>query len=70
MDIQETISRVRKEYKDYLREKHPDWAESSLSTHVSDAFYLYQNTIAPLASPSYPMYFLCASFTFCCFTIA
>ena len=35
-----------KEYKDYLREKHPDWAESSLSTHVSDAFYLYQNTIA------------------------
>ena len=46
MDIQETISRVRKEYKDYLREKHPDWAESSLSTHVSDAFYLYQNTIA------------------------
>ena len=41
MDIQETISRVRKEYKDYLREKHPDWAESSLSTHVSDAFYLW-----------------------------
>ena len=26
--------------------KHPDWAESTLSTHVSDAFYLYQNTIA------------------------
>ena len=45
MDIQETISRARKEYKDYLREKNPDWAESSLSTHVSDAFYLYQNTI-------------------------
>ena len=48
MDIQETISRARRDYKDYLREKHPDWAESSLSTHVSDAFYLYQNTIAPL----------------------
>lgn len=46
MDIQETISRARKEYKDYLRERHPDWAESTLSTHVSDAFYLYQNTIA------------------------
>ena len=46
MDIQETISRARRDYKDYLREKHPDWAESSLSTHVSDAFYLYQNTIA------------------------
>ena len=46
MDIQETISRARKEYKDYLRGKHPEWAESTLSTHVSDAFYLYQNTIA------------------------
>ena len=46
MDMQEAISRTRKEYKDYLREKHPEWAESSLSTHVSDAFYLYQNTIA------------------------
>lgn len=46
MDIQETISRARKEYKDYLREMHSEWAESSLSTHVSDAFYLYQNTIA------------------------
>lgn len=46
MDIQETISRARRDYKDYLREKHPDWAESTLSTHVSDAFYLYQNTIA------------------------
>lgn len=46
MDLQDTITRVRKEYKDYLREKHSDWAESTLSTHVSDAFYLYQNTIA------------------------
>ena len=24
----------------------------------------------PFFTPSYPMYFLCASFTFCCFTIA
>lgn len=46
MDIQETISRVRREYKDYLREQNPEWAENTLSTHVSDAFYLYQNTIA------------------------
>ena len=46
MDIGNTVSRVRKEYKEYLREKHPDWSESSLRTHVSDAFYLYQNTIA------------------------
>ena len=45
MDLQNTITRIRKEYKEYLREKYPDWAESTLSTHVSDAFYLYQNTV-------------------------
>ena len=46
MDIGATIGRVRKEYREYLRERHPDWADSTISTHVSDAFYLYQNTIA------------------------
>lgn len=46
MDIGNTVSKVRKEYKEYLSEKHPDWAESTVRTHVSDAFYLYQNTIA------------------------
>lgn len=46
MDIGNTISRARKEYKEYLREKHPDWSDSTLRTHVSDAFYLYQNTVA------------------------
>lgn len=46
MDIGGTISRVKKEYKEYLREKHLDWSESTLRTHISDAFYLYQNTIA------------------------
>lgn len=46
MDIQSTITRVKGEYKDYLRQTHPDWADSTVSTHVSDAFYLYQNTIA------------------------
>ena len=46
MDIGNTVSRVRKEYKEYLRENHPDWAESTLRTRVSDSFYLYQNTIA------------------------
>lgn len=46
MDIGNTVSKVRKEYKEYLQEKHPDWAESTVRTHVSDAFYLYQNTIA------------------------
>lgn len=46
MDIGNTVSRVRKEYKEYLRDGHPDWSESTLRTRVSDAFYLYQNTIA------------------------
>ena len=46
MDVGTTISRVKNEYKEYLREKHPDWAESTLKTHIADAFYLYQNTIA------------------------
>lgn len=46
MDIQSTVTRVKGEYKDYLRQTHPDWAGSTVSTHVSDAFYLYQNTIA------------------------
>ena len=42
MDIGVTIGKVRKEYKEYLRENHPDWADTTVSTHVSDAFYLYQ----------------------------
>ncbi len=46
MDIGNTISRARKEYKEYLRDNHPDWSDSTLRTHVSDAFYLYQNTAA------------------------
>lgn len=46
MDIQSTITKVKGEYKDYLRKMHPDWADSTVSTHVSDAFYLYQNTIS------------------------
>ena len=46
MDIGNTVSRVRKEYKEYLCEKHPDWSESTVRTRVSDSFYLYQNTIA------------------------
>lgn len=47
MDISSTVSAVRKEYKEYLREKHPEWAETSLKTHVSDAFYLWNNITIP-----------------------
>lgn len=45
MDIGVTISKVRKEYREYLRETHPDWADTTISTHVSDAFYLYQTLL-------------------------
>lgn len=45
MDIGTTISAVRKEYKEYLREKHPEWSENTLKTHVSDAFYIWNNTL-------------------------
>lgn len=47
MDIGTTISEVRKEYKEYLRENHPDWAENTVKTHVSDAFYIWNNTLLP-----------------------
>lgn len=47
MDVGATVSAVRKEYKDYLRDNNPDWAENTLKTHVSDAFYLWNNTLVP-----------------------
>lgn len=47
MDIGETIRAVRGEYKEYLRELHPDWAENTLKTHVSDSFYIWNNTLLP-----------------------
>ncbi|MBO5141234.1 MAG: AAA family ATPase, partial [Peptococcaceae bacterium] len=47
MDIGTTISAVRREYKEYLHAQHPEWVENSVKTHVSDAFYLWNNTIVP-----------------------
>lgn len=47
MDVGTTISAVRKEYKDYLREKYPEWAENTVKTHVSDAFYIWNNNLLP-----------------------
>ena len=47
MDIGATVSEVRKEYKEYLREQHPEWAENTVKTHVSDAFYIWNNTLLP-----------------------
>lgn len=47
MDIGTTIKEVRLEYKNYLKEQHPDWADNSIKTHVSDAFYIWNNTLLP-----------------------
>ena len=43
MDNTSTISAVRAEYKEYLREQHPEWSDNTLKTHVSDAFYAYNH---------------------------
>lgn len=47
MDIGATIKEVRLEYKEYLRGKFPDWADNTLKTHVSDAFFIWNNTLLP-----------------------
>lgn len=47
MDSFEKIKELKNRYKSYLSEKHPEWAESSVSTHVSDAFYIWNNTVLP-----------------------
>ena len=47
MDSFETIKAIKNEFKEYLAKKHPDWAESTVSTHVSDAFYIWNNTVLP-----------------------
>lgn len=39
----QTSKKVREEYKAYLNELHPEWSNSTLNTHVSDAFYLANN---------------------------
>ena len=47
MDTHDKIKEIRLEYKQYLTEKHPEWAESTVSTHVSDAFFIWNNTVIP-----------------------
>ena len=47
MDTHEKIKEVRNEYKQYLMEKHPEWSESTVSTHVSDACFIWNNTVIP-----------------------
>ena len=39
----QTMKKVREEYKEYLASLHPEWGANTISTHISDAFYLYNN---------------------------
>ena len=47
MDTHDKIREIREEYKVYLIKKHPDWSESTLSTHLSDAYFIWNNTVIP-----------------------
>ena len=47
MDTHEKLKEIRNEYKQYLIEKHPEWSENTISTHVSDACYIWNNTVIP-----------------------
>ncbi len=47
MDTHDKIKEVRLEYKEYLIQKHPDWSESTVNTHVSDACFIWNNTVLP-----------------------
>lgn len=39
------LEELRKEYRLYLKETHPNWSENTISMHYSDAFYPYNNNI-------------------------
>lgn len=45
MDINSTVTAIRKEYKEYLKEHHPTWSENIIKTHISNAFYLWTHTL-------------------------
>ena len=47
MDTGDKIREVRKEYKEYLTQKHPEWSENTVKTHVSDASFIWNNTVIP-----------------------
>ena len=47
MDTHDKLREIRKEYKSYLTEKYPEWTESTVNTHVSDACFIWNNTVIP-----------------------
>jgi len=47
MDTNNKVREIRAEFKEYLMSKHPDWSESTVNTHVSDASFIWNNTVMP-----------------------
>lgn len=47
MDTFDKIKEVREEFKIYLTENNPEWSESTINTRVSDAFFIWNNTVMP-----------------------
>lgn len=47
MDTHDKIREIRAEFKEFLIEKNPDWSENTVSTHLSDAFFIWNNTVIP-----------------------
>ena len=47
MDTNDKIREIRTEFKEYLTNEHPDWTEITVNTRVSDAFYIWNNTVMP-----------------------
>ncbi len=45
MVVDETIARLRREYKEYLSVKYPNFKESSVNTKVTDACFCWKNNI-------------------------
>lgn len=39
------LKKLRQEYKEFLIKKYPNWGQSNISLHYSDAFYAYNNDI-------------------------
>ncbi|SMQ78500.1 EVE domain-containing protein [Bacillus sp. OV166] len=36
---------LRKEFRTYLAENHPDWSDNTIAVHYSDAFFAYNNNV-------------------------
>lgn len=47
MDTFDKIKEVREEFKSYLTEKYPELSERTIRTRVSDAFFIWNNTVMP-----------------------